>query len=110
ALRYYLLRHIPAFKDADFSRERLVERHDAELSNELGNLARRTLSLAHRHVKGRVPEPGKLGASERELEALVNGLPELISAALDRHELGQALEHVWALVRSTNRYLDREEP
>lgn len=110
ALRYYLLRHIPPFKDADFSRERLIRLHDAELADELGNLARRVLTLVHRQAAGRVPAPGPLGANELELEATATRIPAAFAAALRRHELGQALDVTWDLVRHANRYLDVTEP
>lgn len=110
ALRYYLLRHIPPFKDADFSLERLLVAHDSELADELGNLARRVLTLVHRYAGGRVPELGALGSSEHELEALASKLPGALWQAIERHELSLALDTVWQLVRATNRYLDVTAP
>lgn len=110
ALRYYLLRHVPAFKDADFSRQRLIEAHDAELAGELGNLARRVLSLLERHRENRVPSPGPVGTPENELERLAAALPAHVASSVARHELGAALDGIWELVRTANRYVDASEP
>jgi methionyl-tRNA synthetase len=110
ALRHYLLKHIPPFKDADFSRERLVAAHDAELASELGNLVRRVFVLAHRHAEGRVPVAGVPGDDERELDELVARLPARLSKCFDDHELSSAYAHVWELVRAANRYVDRTAP
>jgi methionyl-tRNA synthetase len=110
ALRYYLLRHVPSFKDADFSRERLIAHHDAEIADELGNLARRTLTLVARYAGSRVPEPGALRSEEQELEALAASLPARVREAVHEHELGRAIDVVWELVRAGNRYLDVTEP
>jgi methionyl-tRNA synthetase len=110
ALRHYFSKHIPPFKDADFSRERLVLAHDAELAEELGNLVRRVFVLAHRHAEGRVPLAEALGDDERELDASIEALPERLSSAFEAHELGAAYAAVWELVRAANRYVDRTAP
>jgi len=110
ALRHYLLKHIPPFKDADFSRSRLVAAHDAELAGELGNLVRRVFVLAHRHAEGRVPVAGALGDDERELDERVLALPARLAESFENHELAAAYSCVWELVRATNRYVDRTAP
>jgi methionyl-tRNA synthetase len=110
ALRYYLLRHIPSGKDADFSSARLVAAHDAEVSDDLGNLARRVQVLVHRHAGGRIPELGPVGDAEGRLEAIASGLGDRLAATVRRHELGEALGAVWELVRGTNRYLELTQP
>jgi methionyl-tRNA synthetase len=54
ALRYYLMSDIATGKDADFSEERLIERYNADLANNLGNLLNRTLNMAHRYRVGKL--------------------------------------------------------
>jgi methionyl-tRNA synthetase len=110
ALRHYLLKHIPPFKDADFSRARLVAAHDAELAAELGNLVRRVFVLGHRHAEGRVPLAETLFDDDRELYASIATLPARLSKCFEEHELSAAYTSVWELVRATNRYLDRTAP
>lgn len=110
ALRHYLLKHVPPFKDADFSRARLVAAHDAELADELGNLARRVFVLAHRYAGGSVPEAANLGEEERELDRALEALPARLSRCFDDHELAAGYARVWELVRSANRYVDRTAP
>ncbi len=51
ALRYYMMRDIVMGRDADFNEERLINRYNTELSNGLGNLVQRTLSMVHRYRK-----------------------------------------------------------
>src|SRR5207237_346425 len=60
ALRYYLMSDIATGKDADFSEQRLIERYNADLANNLGNLLNRTLNMAHRYREGRVRKPREL--------------------------------------------------
>ena len=52
ALRYYMMRDIVMGRDADFNEERLINRYNTELSNGLGNLVQRTLSMVHRYRDG----------------------------------------------------------
>jgi methionyl-tRNA synthetase len=59
ALRYYLMSDIATGKDADFSEERLIERYNADLANNLGNLLNRALSMVHRYCEGRLRKPGE---------------------------------------------------
>src|SRR5690242_12021449 len=59
ALRYYLMSDIVTGQDTDFSEQRLVERYNANLANNLGNLVNRTLNMAHQYVGGRVTTNGE---------------------------------------------------
>jgi len=57
ALRYYLMSDIATGQDADFSEERLVERYNADLANNLGNLVNRALNMVHRYCEGSLRKP-----------------------------------------------------
>lgn len=56
-LRYFMLKAMPFGNDGDFSRERMIETINADLANNIGNLAQRTLSMIQKNCGGRVPEP-----------------------------------------------------
>jgi methionyl-tRNA synthetase len=56
ALRYYLLREAPFGQDTSFSYEKLIQRYNGDLANDLGNLASRTLTMIDRYFEGRVPD------------------------------------------------------
>ena len=60
AVRYYLVSDIATGKDADFSEERLIERYNADLANNLGNLLNRTLNMAHRYRAGKIRRIAKI--------------------------------------------------
>ena len=53
ALRYYLMSDIVTGQDADFSEERLIERYNSDLANNIGNLANRTLNMIGRYLPDR---------------------------------------------------------
>jgi methionyl-tRNA synthetase len=90
ALRFYLLREIPWDGDGNFSWERFDERYNADLANDLGNLANRVLSMVAKYRDGRVPaaRPAALGAVTDETigryrEAMdANLLHEGVAAAM----------------------------
>src|SRR4026208_450106 len=57
-LRYCLLREVPFGQDGNYSHEAIVNRINADLANDLGNLAQRSLSMIGKQLGGVVPKPG----------------------------------------------------
>src|SRR5207302_737315 len=100
ALRYYLISDIKTATDADFSEERLVERYNADLANNLGNLLNRTLNMAHRYRDGVVKQAGP----QSPLAALASDLVRSCNDAMAAHEINAALERIGAFVTACNTY------
>jgi len=109
ALRYYLLRHVRTTRDGDFSRERLVSAYNAELANDLGNLANRVFGLVARSG-GVIPRRGDADPLALELQQLTAALPALIDCALERFLVDEALDAIFAAIAACNRYIDRTAP
>jgi methionyl-tRNA synthetase len=109
-IRYYLLRHVRTTRDGDFSEQRLITAHDAELANQLGNLVRRVLALIERDCAGTIPEPGVRGELDRALHARSASLDAEVQAHIGAFALDRALDAVFALVEQANGYVDRTEP
>ena len=109
-LRYFFLREVPFGQDGNYSHEAIVNRTNAELSNDLGNLSQRSLSMIAKNCEGRVPEPGALTPADEALLADARALPALVRAAMDDFMLHLALGHVWHVVADANRYFAAEEP
>ena len=63
AVRYYLMSDIATGKDADFSKERLKDRYNADLANNIGNLLNRTLNMAQRYRAGKICCPNRIPSS-----------------------------------------------
>ncbi|MCI0633497.1 MAG: methionine--tRNA ligase [Actinobacteria bacterium] len=107
--RYYFMREITFGADGSFSWESMVDRHNADLANGLGNLASRVLAMLATEFEGVVPEPGSAGA-EDDLPAVI----ERAAGGYDEHmstlALTQALASVWEVVDRANRYLVEKEP
>jgi methionyl-tRNA synthetase len=110
AFRHFLLREMSFGLDASFTEEALVERVNADLANNLGNLVSRTLNLVGRLCAGRVPESGAFGAAEDEIVGAVARAAEALDRALSELRLHEASAAVLALASDVNRYLDAKAP
>jgi methionyl-tRNA synthetase len=109
-LRYFLLREVPFGQDGNYSHEAIVARINADLANDLGNLAQRSLSMVARSLGGKLPKPGTLQASDQALLAAADALIGKAREAMLTQQLHQVLNAVWAVVAEANRYFASEAP
>jgi methionyl-tRNA synthetase len=106
ALRFYLMRDVPFGSDGAVGMDAVRARYDAELANEFGNLASRTIAMVQRYRDGVVPGVDRDPVLDTDLE----GLPQEVAALMDRAEPTQALDKVWQRVRRLNRYVEEQAP
>ena len=106
ALRYYLMSDIATGQDADFSKERLVERYNADLANSLGNLLNRTLNMAHRYRDGVVKRTG----GESPLAAQATDLVRQYERAMSRFEVHAAISRLVEFATTCNIYVEMSAP
>ncbi|MFA7441336.1 MAG: methionine--tRNA ligase [Sphingomonadaceae bacterium] len=109
-LRYYMLRAIQFGQDGEWSHEAIGRRINADLANDLGNLAQRTLSMIAKNCDGKVPPAGPATDSDRALLAELGGLLEECRVAHAAVRPDQALDAIWARVSATNLYLNDHAP
>ena len=109
-LRYFLLREVPFGQDGNYSHEAIVNRTNADLANDLGNLAQRSLSMIARNCSGIVPQPGTLSAADRALLASADAMIAAARRAMETQQLHQVLNGVWSVVAEANRYFAAEAP
>jgi methionyl-tRNA synthetase len=109
-MRYFFLREVTFGQDGNYSPEAIANRINADLANDLGNLAQRSLSMIAKNCAGKLPEPGELTESDKTLVAAADGLHELARDAMDRQAVTKYLDAVWAVVADANRYFAAEEP
>jgi methionyl-tRNA synthetase len=110
AIRYFVLREVAFGLDGDFSQAALVQRFNADLANDLGNLLSRTLTLLQRYCQGVVPRPSDPQASPNALaEAAAKLLPDL-DPLLNELAFHRALARLWEYIRLVNRYVDEQAP
>jgi methionyl-tRNA synthetase len=109
-LRYFLLRAIQFGQDGEWSAEAIGRRINADLANDLGNLAQRTLSMIARSCHGLVPQPRPAGEAEAALHQVMAGLPDACRAAHAAVRPDQALDAIWEGVAAANLYLNETAP
>jgi methionyl-tRNA synthetase len=122
ALRYYLLRETVFGQDGNFSREALLTRYEADLTNGIGNLTSRVLTMIGNYFDGRVPHPeSAVEGSQPELEAdeEIKGLattlalsdrPAGVLRRFDHFEFSLGIEAIWLLVSATDSYITSNRP
>jgi methionyl-tRNA synthetase len=110
AFRYFVLREMPFGQDANFTEDALVERLNADLANDLGNLASRATTMLvnyGRQVAETTPAPGtaETAIAERAVET-TRGL----TTAMDAFAVHAALVEIWSFIGAVNRYIDAARP
>lgn len=112
--RYFLLREVPFGNDGNFSRQSMADRINADLANNIGNLAQRTLSFVAKNCDGRVPEPGAERAQDRALLDKVQITREgsLANAhdKMERCRFTEVIGDIIAMSTAANEFIDREAP
>jgi methionyl-tRNA synthetase len=109
-VRYFFLREVPFGQDGNYNHEAIVARINADLANDLGNLAQRSLSMIAKQLEGVLPEPGAFSDNDKAILAQADGMLELARTAMATQQIHQALNAVWAVVAEANRYFAGEAP
>ena len=116
--RYFLLKAMPFGNDGDLSKERLVEVCNADLANNIGNLAQRSLSMIQKNFDGKVPNYNGInnastGINEDD-EAVLLDAPEReileYKNNLNAFKYKEAIENLTALASATNEYFNEQAP
>jgi len=109
-MRYFFLREVPFGQDGSYNHEAIVARINADLANDLGNLAQRSLSMIAKQYQGVLPEPGAFTENDKAILAQADGMISIARSAMATQQIHQALNAVWAVVAEANRYFAGEAP
>lgn len=110
AFRYFLMAEMVLGQDASFTEDAFVRRYNADLANDLGNSFSRVAKLVHSHFGGALPGCGEVGADEECLRAAALAAAPAMVRAVEDMRIDQGIAQVTALVRETNRYLEKRQP
>jgi methionyl-tRNA synthetase len=101
---------VPFGQDGNYSHDAIVQRINADLANDLGNLAQRSLSMIAKNCDGVLPPLGDLTDDDRAILAAADGLLDQCRAAFATQQIHQALNAIWAVVAEANRYFAAAAP
>ncbi len=110
AVRYFLMREILFGADGDFSHMGFMTRYNADLANDLGNLAHRALSMTTKWLGGEIPPIDGNTAADDALQAVSDKAVAGFRENIEKMQVSTALESLWSLVQAGNKYIDDEEP
>ena len=110
AFRYYLMREATFGQDADYSKKAMVQRINADLANDLGNLLNRTIGMQKKYFNSEVV----LNEVKENFDIEVKELWENTLTDLDKHinnyQFSEALKDIWKFISRMNKYIDECEP
>jgi methionyl-tRNA synthetase len=109
-VRYFFLREVVFGQDGTYSPEAIANRINADLANDLGNLAQRSLSMIDKNCGGRIPTPGPMTDADKTILAAADALYLQTRESMDRQAIKHYLDAVWAVVADANRYFASEAP
>ena len=108
--RYFFLREVPFGQDGNYSHEAIVNRINADLANDLGNLAQRSLTMINKQLGGVLPKPGAFSDNDKAILAAADDMIGAAREHMKTQQLHQVLNAVWAVVADANRYFAGEAP
>lgn len=109
-LRYFFMREVPFGQDGNYSHEAIVNRINADLANDLGNLAQRSLSMVGKAFGGVLPQPGAFTPEDQTILAAADAMIDVAREHMKTQQLHQVLHAVWSVVADANRYFASEQP
>lgn len=122
SIRYFVLREMVFGQDGNFSYEKLIEKNKADLSDGLGNLSSRTLSMISKYRDGKVPS-GKIqeqnylnakragiSADEQELVSVLENARNEFIRRFDNFEFSQGLEILWTVIGRIDKMITDSKP
>ncbi|WP_125610765.1 methionine--tRNA ligase [Specibacter cremeus] len=109
-VRFFLLREVPFGADGSYSHDAVVGRMNADLANNLGNLAQRSLSMVAKNCSAAVPAPGDFTVEDKTILEAAGALLPSTRDAFEVQDFHRALEHIWTVLGDTNAYFAEQAP
>jgi methionyl-tRNA synthetase len=110
AFRYFVLREMPFGQDASFSEEALVDRLNADLANDLGNLVSRATTMLVNFGPQAAGAPPAPELPDQEIRDRAAATSSAVAQAMDEFAFQRALVEIWSFIGGLNRYIDASQP
>lgn len=108
--RYFLLREVHFGNDGDYSDRAMIQRINAELANDLGNLLNRTLGMYKKYFDGIVAEGEGSEVFDDEVKTLWTETMVEVDRCMNKLQFSHSLEAIWKFISRMNKYIDETMP
>ena len=109
-IRYYLLAELGLQNDGNISYDAIISRTNTDLANIFGNLVSRTASMIKQYFGGIVPKAVKSDELSDALKQNISSEVEKAKECLDAYRYADATEHIIAVFKLCNKYIDDTAP
>jgi methionyl-tRNA synthetase len=109
-IRYFLLREITFGSDGDFSIDALKSRINADLSNDLGNLCQRSLTMIVKHCDAIVPSNKNVSESDKKFLSEISNELSILTTHVNNQEINIYIKKLWDIIASANKYFNDSKP
>ena len=109
-VRHFFLREVSFGQDGSYSEEAIANRINADLADNFGNLAQRSLSMIAKNFGGKVPDPAAFTAEDEALLALADKTIEACRAEMATQQIHRSMAAVFALSSEANGYFAAQAP
>jgi methionyl-tRNA synthetase len=109
-IRFFFLREVSFGQDGDYSREKLATRNNADLSNNLGNLVQRSLSMINKNCEGKLPAVGVFTDADKAVLADADRAIAEAARFMDEQQIHQATAELVTALTAANLYFASQEP
>lgn len=106
SIRYFFTANAPEKRDIDFSWREFYNNHNGELLGAYGNFVNRNLAFIQKYFYGRVPS----GVLNFKTQSEIKNLYKTVGEKIEAGNIKDALEEIFASIRSANKYFDSEQP
>jgi methionyl-tRNA synthetase len=109
-VRYFFMREVPFGQDGSYSNDAIIGRMNADLANDLGNLAQRSLSMINKNCDAKIPVCGALSPADSAMLAMADAMLAEVRAQHEAFAISKAMDVIWKVVAEANRYFAGEAP
>lgn len=110
AVRFIMLHEMPFAQDGHVTYELMVERINADLANNLGNLVNRTLSMQNKYFNGLIANPDEAEPVDEDLKKTVLGTVDAVEEKMNELRVADAMDAILDLFSRCNKYVDETMP